>query len=78
VFLLKVNGKDVPPGTRTIEVEPGRPEFVLRCVIDGKESVETRRPTLDFPAGWLSKVRALPGTDGTCAYLWIVYEKLRR
>jgi hypothetical protein len=75
--LLKVNGIAVPPGIAVVEVLPGRPVFELRCVIDGKETIDIRSPTVDFPAGWLSKVRAMPGTDGTCGYLWIVFEKLR-
>ena len=78
VELIKVNGKPVPPGTTVVDTLPGRPEFELRCTQGDKVTVETRTPAVDFPAGWLSKVRAAPATDGTCFYLWIVYEKLKR
>lgn len=78
VSLLSVNGRPVPEGTVRVDVPPGFPEFELRCVADGKVTVEKRKPVTAFPAGWLSKVRAVPNTDGTCGYLWIVFEKLRR
>jgi len=75
---LKIGDQVVPEGTVEIELLPGKPTIEFLCIIEGKETFDTRTSGLELPAGWHARVKALAGNDGTCAYFWSIIEPIRK